>query len=210
MTHAPIVVEDRGVEERSKRVVTDSNPQPPISSAVSADHQFRTDLVLAFVALVGIAVHLVLRYVFHTFGFAQVLPLYFVLLVGGVPLVFRLIQKALAREFGSDLLAGISIVVSTLMGQYLVGAIVILMLSGGTALEEFAMRRASSVLEALAKRMPQTAHRKTASGISDIDVAQIAIGDDLIVFPHEICPVDWRGRGRPGKDERSLFNRGAI
>ena len=199
MTHAPIVVEDRGVEEQSKRVVKGRSPRPPISSAISADHQFRADLILALVAIFGIAAHLVLRYGFHTSGFTQVLPLYFVLLVGGVPLVFRLIQKTLAREFGSDLLAGISIVASTLMGQYLVGAIVILMLSGGTALEEFAMRRASSVLEALAKRMPQTAHRKTASGISDMDVARIAIGDLLIVFPHEICPVDGivvEGRGR--------------
>jgi heavy metal translocating P-type ATPase len=113
-----------------------------------------------------------------------------VLLFGGIPLVLRLIRKSLAREFGSDLLAGISIIVSAIMGEYLVGAIVVLMLSGGTALEEFATRRASSVLEALAKRMPQTAHRKVATEITDIEVGQIAIGDALVVFPHEICPVD--------------------
>ena len=68
--------------------------------------------------------------------------------------------------------------------------IVILMLSGGTALEEFASSRASSVLDALAKRMPQTAHKKTGEGLSDVKLADIAIGDELVVFPHEICPVD--------------------
>ena len=129
----------------------------------------------------------------------KIFPLYVVLVFGGLPLVFRLIQKSLAREFGSDLLAGISIVASALMGQYLVGSIVVLMLSGGTVLEEFATRRASSVLEALSKRMPETAHRKTETGIVDIKAAEIAVGDVLVVFPHEICPVDGvvvEGQGR--------------
>jgi heavy metal translocating P-type ATPase len=88
------------------------------------------------------------------------------------------------------LLAGLSIVVSVLMGQYLVGSIVVLMLSGGTALETFATRRASSVLKALSQRMPQTAHRKLGNGITDIAINSIQVGDMLVVFPHEICPVD--------------------
>ena len=85
------------------------------------------------------------------------------------------------------------------MGQYLVGSIVVLMLSGGTALEKFATRRASSVLKALAMRMPQTAHRKTTSGITDIEIDSVQVGDTLVVFPHEICPVDGvvlEGQGR--------------
>jgi heavy metal translocating P-type ATPase len=101
-----------------------------------------------------------------------------------------LTQKLFAREFGSDHLAGISIITSVILGEYLVATIVILMLSGGTALEEFASRRASSVLDALAKRMPQVAHRKFANDLSDIELKDIAIGDTLVIFPHEICPVD--------------------
>jgi heavy metal translocating P-type ATPase len=199
VTDAPISAERAGVEERGEKAATIPDPQPRASIASSADHQFRRDLVIASIALLGITAHIVPRYIFHIPGFAQVLPLYLTLILGGVPLVFRLIQKGLAREFGSDLLAGLSIVISTMMGQYLVGAIVVLMLSGGTALEEFAMRRASSVLEALARRMPQTAHRKTATGITDIEVGRIAVGDALVVFPYEICPVDGvvlEGQGR--------------
>src|SRR5690348_8544537 len=64
------------------------------------------------------------------------------------------------------------------------------MLSGGTALEQFASRRASSVLDALARRMPQLAHRKTANSLSDVQLKDIAVADMLVVFPHEICPVD--------------------
>jgi len=81
-------------------------------------------------------------------------------------------------------------VTSVILGEYLVGVIVILMLSGGTALEQFASRKASSVLDALARRMPQVAHRKIGHNLSDVKLGKIAIGDTLAVFPHETCPVD--------------------
>ncbi|MGB6822543.1 MAG: hypothetical protein WBE21_10725, partial [Candidatus Acidiferrales bacterium] len=109
----------------------------------------------------AILLHLILRYALGTTRTIYLAPLIAVLIFGGIPLVVTLTKKVFAREFGSDLLAGISIITAVLLGEYLVGAIVVLMLSGGTALEEFASRRASSVLDALAKRIPQTAHRKT-------------------------------------------------
>ncbi len=145
---------------------------------------------IAILAMAGILLHLVLRYIAHVPRIAWQSPLFVVLVFGGVPLIVPLTRKALAGEFGADHLAGISIVTSVLLAEYLVGTIVILMLSGGTALEQFASRRASSVLDALAKRMPQTAHRKIGATISDVKLAEIAIGDTLAVFPHEVCPVD--------------------
>ena len=102
----------------------------------------------------------------------------------------ELARNLLRREFGSDLLAGISIVTSVLLGEYLAGSIVVLMLSGGEALENYAVRNASSVLRALAKRMPSVAHRKRDSAISDVALDDIAVGDTLVVYPHDICPVD--------------------
>jgi heavy metal translocating P-type ATPase len=108
------------------------------------------------------------------------------------------VRKLWARQFGSDLLAGISIISSVLLGEYLVGAIIVLMLSGGAALEQFATRRASSVLDALAKRMPQVAHRKLGAAVEEVKLDDVKVGDRLIVFPHEICPVDGvvvEGRG---------------
>jgi hypothetical protein len=85
------------------------------------------------------------------------LPLYVALVLGGVPLVWGLMGQLLARRFGSDLLAGVSIVTSMFLGEYLAGSFVVLMLSGVGALETYAVRSASSVLEALAKRVPSIA-----------------------------------------------------
>jgi heavy metal translocating P-type ATPase len=113
-----------------------------------------------------------------------------VLAAGGVPLLIPLIRKLFHGEFGADHLAGISIVTSVLLQEYLAGVIVILMLSGGTALEEFASGRASSVLDALARRMPQTARRKEGSTLAEVALDAIAVGDTVVVFPHEVCPVD--------------------
>ncbi len=64
------------------------------------------------------------------------------------------------------------------------------MLSGGEALEAYAVRSASSVLEALARRMPSRAHRKSDGDVADVPLDEVAVGDTLVVFPHEICPVD--------------------
>jgi heavy metal translocating P-type ATPase len=141
-------------------------------------------------ALVGIAVHLVLRFTSPPDSTAPLLPLYAVLAFGGLPLVYELGRKAIGRQFGSDLLAGISIVTAVLLGEYLAGAIVVLMLAGGDALEQYALRTASSVLEALAKRMPSVGHVIRDGGIVDVPIDRIAIGDQLLIHPHEICPVD--------------------
>ena len=69
-------------------------------------------------------------------------------------MIFDLLVKIWKREFGSDLLGGISIITSVLLGEYLAGSFIVLMLAGGAALESYALRSASSVLSALAKRMP--------------------------------------------------------
>lgn len=145
---------------------------------------------IALLTLAGLLAHFLLRHAVGVRPSAALFPLYAVLLLGGVPLVISLGRNLFAGKFGSDLLAGVSILSAVLLGEYLVACIIVLMLSGGAALEEHATRRASSVLEALARRMPQVAHRKSATAIADVPLAEVAIGDSLIVFPHEICPVD--------------------
>jgi len=121
---------------------------------------------------------------------AYLVPLFMTLLVGGLPLVGELLLKAVKREFGSDLLGGIAIVTSVVLGEYLAGSIIVLMLSGGEALESYALRSASSVLAALAKRVPSIAHRKNGVQITDVGLADVQIGETLVIYPHDICPVD--------------------
>ncbi|HAN96529.1 MAG TPA: cadmium-translocating P-type ATPase [Planctomycetaceae bacterium] len=147
---------------------------------------------IALGAVIAIALHLVLASFLPDPAWIRQLPLWFALAGGGGPLVFGLVRKLLRAEFGSDLLAGLSICVSVVLGEYLAGTLVVLMLSGGETLENYAVRSASSVLRALAKRMPTVAHRlpDPESPFEDVPLESIAIGDRLVILPHEVAPVD--------------------
>lgn len=149
----------------------------------------RTTLI-AILSVAAILVHLLLRFGAGTAPAIYQAPLIATLALGGLPLVAGLLRKLLNREFGSDLLGGMSIVTSVILGEYLAGSIIVLMLSGGEALERYALRNASSVLAALARRMPSVAHRQGAADLTDVPLDDIAVGDTLVIFPHETCPAD--------------------
>jgi heavy metal translocating P-type ATPase len=168
-----------------------SQTPPPIRSWYSLSGLWqRKTTVIAALSIAGILLHLVLRLGLRTAPETYHLPLLATLVVGGLPLLHDLLRKLLKREFGSDLLGGISIITSVVLGEYLAGSIIVLMLAGGEALESYALRSASSVLAALAKRMPSGAHRKRESAIVDVALTDVAVGDTLVVYPHDICPVD--------------------
>ena len=152
--------------------------------------RIQREAYIAGFAAFSIALHLTLRFALSLPLPVYDLPLVVALAAGGIPLIYQLTKRLAAGDFGSDLLAGASIATAAFMGEYLVGTIVVLMLSGGTALEQYAARRASSVLNALAKRMPRIAHRSSDSTFSDVSLDEIVLGDWLLVLPHEICPVD--------------------
>jgi len=178
-------------------VYAQGHPADGHGKTVGSRAQWSKETYIALFSALGILVHLTVKYLVRASDW-HAFPLIVVLLVGGAPLLWDLLKRTMHREFGSDILAGLSIAVSVLLGEYLAGSIVVLMLSGGTALEHYATRRASAVLGALAKRMPRNAHKLTQEGISSLDLSQVQIADRLVVFPHEICPVDGtviHGRG---------------
>ncbi len=152
------------------------------------------EVVIAIVSFAAILVHLVLRFGVagnsQYFGLpAQDIPL-IIGLASGVPLILRLFVKLFKLVPTTDLLAVVSIITAVLLGEYLAGTIVVLMLASGQALESYAVRRASFALEALAKRLPSSAHRKDGADLIDVALEEINVGDVVVVFPHETCPVD--------------------
>lgn len=147
-------------------------------------------LMVSVVILTGLLAALGAQYIFNQQR-ACTLILLGAILVSSVPLCLGLVREMLKGNFSVDALAALSIITALVLHQYWVAAIVVLMLSGGNALEEYATRRASSVLSALAKRMPQTAHRVAEDGsIEDATTDSIAVGDRVVLYPHELCPVD--------------------
>jgi heavy metal translocating P-type ATPase len=128
-------------------------------------------------------------------GAARVLATVFVSVVVAWTLV-RMIRDAVRGSVGLDILAVVAMVATLAVGEYAASLIIVLMLSGGEALEDYASRRATRELTALLDRSPQRAHLvgpptdDDADAIRDVAVEEVAVGDVLLVRPAEIVPVD--------------------
>jgi cation transport ATPase len=110
--------------------------------------------------------------------------------VGGVPMVVAVVRGIVRREPGVDVIALLAIVGSLALGEYLAGAVIVLMLSTGQALESFAERRAHRELSALLERAPQQVSRYEDGELQTRPIDAVAVGDLLMVKTGEVVPVD--------------------
>lgn len=149
--------------------------------------KFRWQLIVIGISLLAIGLSIIFQI---TSISSPALPLVIAIIIGGIPSVFQILLKLIKGDLGADSLAAIALITAFILNQYLAAVIIILMISSGQALEAYAMRKASSVLLALAERMPTIAHRKSSGAIEDILLTNILIGDYIVIYPHETCPVD--------------------
>jgi heavy metal translocating P-type ATPase len=112
------------------------------------------------------------------------------LMILGAPVVWGTISGMLRGRFAADVVATMAIVGAALLGDPLPGLIVVIMQTGGEALDAYAMARASDAVAALEADAPRVAHRLVGDNIEDIDPDHAAIGDLLLVRPGELVPVD--------------------
>jgi len=126
----------------------------------------------------------------------------FIALLQGI----QMVRSILRGHWGLDVLAVTAIVATLLVGEFWASLIIVLMLTGGEALEDAAAHRAQRELTSLFDRIPQSAHRLEADGsIRDTPADEIVIGDRLIVRPSEVVPVDGELVSDAGEfDEASL------
>ena len=113
----------------------------------------------------------------------------FSLLIAAIESV-GMVRAILRKHYGIDILAVTAIVATVVVGEYWASIIIVLMFTGGEALEDFAERRAKRELTSLLERSPLIAHRQDAYRVVDIPISEVAIGDTLMVKPGEVVPVD--------------------
>ncbi|HEV7518103.1 MAG TPA: heavy metal translocating P-type ATPase, partial [Thermoanaerobaculia bacterium] len=122
-----------------------------------------------------------------------------------VPLAFTIAVDLRHGKLGVDLIALLAMVGSLALGQFLAGAVIGLMLSGGQALEAFAGARARRDLTALLERAPQVVHRYEKGNLVSPPIDEVRPGDLLLVLPGEVVPVDGRVEEEPAVlDESAL------
>ena len=105
-------------------------------------------------------------------------------------LAISILRDLLMGRLGVDAIALVSMSAAVALGQPLAGAVVALMYSGGNVLEDIAVARAEYDLRSLVDRAPREAHRRLDDHIEDVPLAQVAVGDRLMVRAGEIIPVD--------------------
>lgn len=110
-----------------------------------------------------------------------------------------MVRRLRSGHWGIDILAVTAIVSTVLVGEFIASMIIVLMLAGGTALEDYAAGRAKGELSALLARVPQTAHRErngaAPNGVEngaheDVAATDVQVGDILLVKPAEVVPLD--------------------
>ena len=141
-----------------------------------------------FVIILG-ALALWLQFVSHQAKWAQILITGLGLLLA-IIMFIEMVRTLRSGKFGVDLLAITAVLATLAVGEYWAALIVLLMLTGGDALEDFAASRANSELQELLNNSPQTAHRADGETLTDIAVSLVAVGNRLLVKPGEVMPVD--------------------
>lgn len=102
-----------------------------------------------------------------------------------------MVRDLLAGHTGVDILALMAITAALAVGEYWAALVIVLMLTGGEAIEEYAAGRATKELTALLERAPQIAHQLRDDGtMEDVPVEDVAVGDLIVVKPAEVVPVD--------------------
>lgn len=108
-------------------------------------------------------------------------------------------------RWGVDVLAIIAIISTMLVGDYWAAWIILIMLTGGESLEDYATSQADKELRSLLDNSPQMADRITNGEIKSVTVDTLNVGDNVLIKPSSQVPVDGSiTKGTSSFDESSL------
>lgn len=107
-----------------------------------------------------------------------------------IPLLRKMLEDIRFGRYGIDILAATSIVAAVILGEYWAALVVVIMLTGGQGLEDYAQHRARSELDALLKHAPRKAFILRKGKIVQVKVNEIHVGDKVVVKAGEVVPVD--------------------
>jgi len=150
----------------------------------------RLKTLLLVIALAGLVTGLGLHFsgrteLAQTAWFAGVVPVL-------AALVIEIIRSLARGEVGLDIVAALSMSAALTFGETLAAAVVAVMYSGGTFLENFAEGRARREMRDLLSRVPRTATRHRNGGLEEVALEDIAPGDRLLIRQGDVVPVDGR------------------
>jgi heavy metal translocating P-type ATPase len=187
----------------SDRRFGDGGPKAPFRTRRSWSAVLRR-FPIPFLAIAGLAAGSALTYLLASPTLGRYAWLA-TLVVGGVPLVIQTVRRLINRQFASDVIATLAILGAIALDQAFAGVIIVLMQSGGEALDSYAFRRASSSLESLLQRAPRIARRRQGEAVTEIPVEEVVVGDHLVIPTGDVVPVDGLVHGRDALIDESTI-----
>ncbi len=154
------------------------------STGVAFGRRYKLFSISLFAALVGLALDL-----FGLRGASQIVLIITSLLLT-VPLIRGMWEDVRSGTYGIDILALTAIITAVLLQEYWAALVVVLMLTGGESLEDYAEHRARNELDTLLTKAPQMAHVLRGRKTVDVPVAEVLVGDKILIKTGEIVPVD--------------------
>ncbi len=139
------------------------------------------------IIIAGIA--LILQYGFHYPLLAQII----VTIAGAIvalTMLVGMVKTLRSGKYGVDLLAILAVVATLAVGEYWAAMVILVMLTGGDALEDYAAKKANTELKALLDNSPRFAHVVTPDGSKDVPVNDVPVSAKIIVKPGELVPID--------------------
>lgn len=150
----------------------------------------RSELIFAITSAVLWTIGFVLELTTDV-GDGVLTPLFLVSgLFGGYFTLREAIESVRNRRFEIDFLMLVAAAGAWGLGKWEEGALLLALFSTGHALEGYAMGRARRAIEALAELAPDTAVVRRGGGEQEVPVADLVVGDTVVVKPNERIPAD--------------------
>ncbi|HZZ98777.1 MAG TPA: heavy metal translocating P-type ATPase [Candidatus Saccharimonadia bacterium] len=145
---------------------------------------------LPLFVFVSICAALILQYLLQFPDVARWLLLV-VVIVGSLPLFKENLLELFHKKYALDYIALLAIIVGVISGQYLVAAIIVLMLAGGTTLEDYGTAKAKQSLTALTHRIPNKVFLWKNEAIGErVANDSVAVGQEIFIRKGEVIPLD--------------------
>jgi len=110
--------------------------------------------------------------------------------INGFPIIWGAIKGLIKREVNVDELVSLAIVASLIQGEFLTAAVVSFVMTFGGLIEQVTSESARKAIKSLMQIAPDTATVLMGDQEKEIPIANVAVGDHILIKPGERIPVD--------------------
>ncbi len=115
---------------------------------------------------------------------------YALVLIAAYPTFKNVVRAARNRQIISHTLMSVGVIAALIIGQWVTAAIVVLFMRVGDYAERFTTERSRRALKNLTDMAPQTARVERDGQTVNLPIAEVKVGDVIVVRPGEQIPVD--------------------